>query len=218
MTSPKLTGKNAGTVPAVSDFALGDWTRTREVMRAGLHLPLGQAWQAQTDPRLAPGEAFLGVQGDWLVFYGKVRDEKPANPARRLNELGYTMGDVLEIFVRDDRGPLYYEFHVTPENQRLQLRFPDAQSLRGGKPVETWTVADDIFESATQIAPGQDGWELLLRTDLARLFGSRPKRIHFLIGRYDYQPGQPKPVLSSSAPLTECNFHSLHAYHEADLA
>jgi hypothetical protein len=207
-----------GQIPFVASLGGLDWARIEKIMPTGLRLPLGQSWLTQPEPEFSNGEAWLGLEGAHLCFYAKLQDDRPSNAAVRRNEMACELGDVVELFLqREDRAD-YYEFHVTPENQRLQLHFPKTGALQSGLPVKSWMVEEDLFESSTRIDPSQTSWEAFLRVDLAALLGVPPFTLHFLIGRYDYQPGRSKPVISSAGQIPICDFHRLDAWSTAEVS
>lgn len=182
-----------------------DWEEIHRALAPGFLQTLGQPWLAQPDPRFAPGVVRIGLQGTNLLLLAELTDLEPANRAAGWNEPTWKLGDVLELFFQAEE-PLaedYYEFHVTPENQRLQLHFPSGdvfrQTCRGVVPLSTCHVNESLFESRVRIAPARDRWEVFMRIDLAPLFPDSagvPGKIRFLVSRYDYQPGEAMPVRS----------------------
>jgi hypothetical protein len=136
----------------------------------------------------------------------------------RRNEETWKTGDVVELFLQNDGSPDYYEFHLTPENQRLQLHFPDAAALRSGLPLRTWMVEKEIFESFTRVDMLRMRWQALMRINLSSLWGARPRRLRFLAGRYDAQPDGARAVASASGRLTAFDFHNLPEWSRGELA
>lgn len=107
----------------------------------------------------------------------------------------------------------YYEFHVTPSNSVLQLRFDGEGEA---KSLEEHLVAEPLFNSETSLTP--DGWSVSARIPLDGLFPTTHPEWLFSFGRYDYTPGQPKPVISSTSPHTVCNFHRRKEWRRVRLA
>jgi hypothetical protein len=96
----------------------------------------------------------------------------------------------------------YYEFHVTPSNSVLQLRFEgDGES----KSLEDQMVAEPLFISETSLT--HEGWSVVARIPLDGLFPTTHPEWLLSFGRYDYTVGQAKPVISSTSPHAICNFH-----------
>jgi hypothetical protein len=111
----------------------------------------------------------------------------------------------------------YYELHVTPENQRSQFRFAQAECAReiiNANPdkstTELFSVDDPIFESKTKIITDQNKWYTLAAINPQSMIESNDNRIVncffynfcrkniFESGREEY---------SSTAELSEFNYH-----------
>ena len=209
-------------IPQVAGFALGDWAATERAMKAGVKLEFRQPWLPTQEADFKPGHVWLGVHGDELVAYGVLEDDQPSNRATAWNDPTWMTGDALEFFFHAEGRPGYFEFHVTPENQRLQLFFPSMASFREKRPYRTWAIAESRFESATRINATQTSWEAVMRIKLAlvldepRADGSR--RFRYSFSRYDYQPGRKPPVVSATTPLSAPNFHNVPEWSWAEAA
>jgi hypothetical protein len=204
-------------IPAVPDFASGDWEATGRAMRQGVRLEFRQGWK--TEPN--PGEVWLGVIGDELVAYGVFRDDEPANRAKEWNAPTWMTGDVWEFFFQAEGRPGYYEFHVTPENCRLQLFFPDRASFHAKRGHRHWAIAESKFESAARVNEARTGWEAIMRVPLARVLDlprtDGVRRFKFSFSRYDYQPGRDKPVTSATPKLSAPDFHNMDEWEWAEV-
>jgi len=167
---------------------------------------MGQAWKAKLDPHFQPGRVRVGwseiqAAGEAAIWiYAALSDRSPANSASEPNERTWQMGDVFEIFVAPGPAGTYHEFHVTPENQTLQLKIEDYPT-------------QENFE-ASKLAPGPL-WSTTFHTPgLWHVFASFPvalsadqDRGFFSFSRYDYQPDLEAPILSSTSPHRNSNFH-----------
>ncbi|MFA6289663.1 MAG: hypothetical protein WC661_19960 [Opitutaceae bacterium] len=209
-------------IPPVEGFALDDWEATVLAMKAGVRLDLRQPWLTQAEADFQPAQVWLGIQGDELVAYAWLRDDQPSNRTVQWNEATWMKGDVLELFFHAEGRPGYFEFHVTPENQRLQLFFPSAAAFRERRKFHTWAIAESRFESAARINDTRTGWEVAMRIKLALVLdgprddGSR--RFRFSFSRYDYQPGRVRPVTSATPPLSKPDFHNMSEWSWAEAA
>ncbi len=210
-------------IPAVTRFELGDWDATARSMAAGARLDFGQPWLPEIEPDFAPGEVWLGVSGDDLIVYGVLKDDQPANRATNWNERTWLTGDALEFFFQAEERPGYYEFHVTPEDCRLQLFFPSRAAFAERGPLQRLMIAESRFESATRVNATRTGWEAIMRVKLPLVLdepredGSR--RFRFLLSRYDYQPGRVRPVMSAATnALNAPNFHDVDRWTWAEAA
>lgn len=200
-------------IPPVPRFDLGDWEATTRAMATGLRLELGQSWLPQAESDIAPGVVWLGVSGDELVVYGVFQDEAPANRATAWNDRTWLTGDVLEFFFQAEGRLGYHEFHVTPENCRLQLFFPSRAAFHERRGHAYWSVAESRFESATQVNASRTAWEAVMRIKLPLVLdeprADSSRRFKFSVSRYDYQPGRAKPVQSSTSAFTAPEFHNI---------
>ena len=209
-------------IPPVQGFALGDWVATERAMAAGVALDFRQPWLPREEADFKPGRVWLGVLGDELAVHAVLHDEQPANRAVRWNEPTWLTGDVLEFFFQAEGRAGYYEFHVTPENQRLQLFFPSTEAFHEHRGHRPWSVAESRFGSVARVNAAHTRWEAVMRVPLALVLdgpredGSR--RFRFSFSRYDYQPGRKRPVLSTTAPLSAPSFHHIPEWSWAEAA
>lgn len=209
-------------VPVVPDFALGDWEATERAMSAGVRVELGQPWKKEPNPHYKPGAVRMGVIGAELVAYGMFEDDQPANRARTWNEPTWMTGDVWEFFFQAEGRPGYHEFHVTPEDCRLQLFFPSSAAFREGRGHRHWSSMEKQFASAARVNAERTRWEAVMRVPLDRVFeGPRAdatRRFKYLFSRYDYQPGRPAAETSASGKLSRPDFHNIAAWQWAEAA
>ncbi len=209
-------------IPPVESFALGDWEATMRAMKAGVRLDFRQPWLLQPEADFQPAQVWLGIQGDELVVYAWLRDDQPSNQTVQWNEATWMKGDALELFFHAEGRPGYFEFHVTPENQRLQLFFPNAAAFRERRKHHHWAISESRFESTTRINDVRTEWEAVMRIKLALVLdgprddGSR--RFRFSFSRYDYQPGRVRPVTSATTPLSKPDFHHIPEWSWAEAA
>ncbi|AHF92792.1 hypothetical protein OPIT5_23975 [Opitutaceae bacterium TAV5] len=217
-------------IPRVQPPSGSGWGDIRQALASGLVQRLGQPWRDQPETAFAPGCVWLGLHESTLLIHAELADREPANRATVPNERTWELGDVLELFLKaeaSDTGTgssAYYEFHITPENRRLQLRFPATAALRDIREkratLDSFMIADSLFESRTEISRGRDAWQVYARFDLRPLFpdpAGIPSGLRFLISRYDYQPGAARPVLScnESSRLARPDFHHIPGWTQA---
>jgi hypothetical protein len=132
------------------------------------------------------------------ILWADLTDEAPTNAATRPNQRTWELGDVFEIFLAAQVDGPYYEMHVTPENQTLQLEIVSRE-----KPFDEWIMQDGPSWSAAWLTP--DGWQILAALPLSLIGGQSEGLLS--LSRYDYQPGRAKPVISSSSRHEAPNFH-----------
>ncbi|MFW5894125.1 MAG: carbohydrate-binding family 9-like protein [Verrucomicrobiota bacterium] len=178
-------------------------------------IAFGQAWRDCPQENLRPAVARVARADDSLLIYAILEDEHIFNPVTEHNEPAFTKGDVFEIFLRPDQQSAYFEFHVNPQNQKFQLRIPSAEEFhkdRGGCGMpHDWLIRDWQFESRVKLEPEHARWRVLVQIPLSRIVergsASPGTTMRFSFSRYDYPaPGQ-EPVLSSTSPHRQLNFH-----------
>jgi hypothetical protein len=132
------------------------------------------------------------------------------------------LGDVFELFFRpsDDR-PEYYEFQANPRSVILELPFPKRDTtafLRlAALPPSGFKAVATVDGTLDRPGDRDRGWAVEGRIPWTTFAptGGRPKPgavWRFALCRFDYGPEGTKPVLMSSAPLREPNFHKYEDY------
>jgi hypothetical protein len=191
----------------------------------GVWQPLRQTWLGEktTDGGFQPGGARVGWHALGLSYEVVLFGAGQRNDARELNELTWERGDVCEIFLHDTATDYYIELHVTPENQRLQLRFPfgaiDAVR-RGDAPIEDFMISDPRWVD-TVVERSADFFRVHVIIP-ARAFAERgvldsASRLRTAVCRYDYRATPPVAILSSTASLDAPWFHCPEAWTPLDL-
>jgi len=175
---------------------------------------LGQAWLAKEESGFAPAFVRIGWRGDSLLVFAELTDADIFNFATAHNQRAWELGDTFEIFLKPAGHPAYFEFQVTPNNQRVQLRFANLdalENLRKKGPIESVLMPGEIFHSRTWIPPHAKCWYVYAEINAANLdnhTGSlQGKRWHFSFSRYDYTSWRKKPVISSTTPHAKPDFH-----------
>ena len=175
---------------------------------------LRQAWRAEPEPEFAPAVVRTGWRGNSLLVFAELDDADIFSRATAHNQRMWELGDVLEIFLSPENSASYVEFHVTPNNYRLQLRFPDTATLRRAQAenrFEHLLLLDGVFHSGTWVLPENKKWFALAEIPAA-VVGGVDKRIagmrwKFSFSRYDSTRGRPAPVCSSTSPHAQLDFH-----------
>ncbi len=197
-------------------FDSENWDSIDAAFKAAQSCPLRQAWRSAPEPGFRPGSVRMGWSETALLVYAELEDEDIFNPLTELNALSFKQGDVFEIFLRPVDQPAYFEFHVTPQNQKLQLRFPTAEAvaeLRAAKaeiPKE-WKIYDWILHTRVEVCPCPSKWRVFAEMPFDRVAETRRpgpgSQWLFSFSRYDYTRGKEAPVLSSSSPHRVVDFH-----------
>ena len=199
----------------LSTFDRANWESVAQAFADAQSCQLGQYWLNEPHPRFQPAVVRTGWAANTLWVYAELTDLDIYNEATRLNEMTYEMGDVFELFLRPLPQEHYFELHVTPENQKLQLHLPGAGTIEairdGHHTLQEFMVPEIIFYSQTKVLPARQQWRVLARVEGAAVVDSKAIKPGdewlFSFSRYDYTRGEAAPVVSSTSPHTVLNFH-----------
>ncbi|MEI6168276.1 MAG: hypothetical protein WCS52_13915 [bacterium] len=200
---------------------LESWERIGQVFANVPGVESQQAWRAEPAPEFRSMRVKTGWTRDALYIYAELEDADIFNPEKQFNAPSFLSGDVFEIFLRPCDQESYVELHVTPENQKLQLRIPSASVFvepraKPGIPPE-WFI-NRVIESRVRVNPDAQRWEVVAEIPFAmvcEVFLPKPSdRWLFSFSRYDYTRGREKPVLSSTSPHAVLNFHRQEEWGE----
>ncbi len=134
--------------------------------------------------------------------------------------------DVFELFFKPSATkPDYYEFQVNPLNTQLELYFPSrgAGGYRRFAPVTRLGMDSAVKLNGTLnkyddrdkgwVVEGRIPWTAFKPTGGRPVVGDKWK---FALCRYDYSAYLERPSLSSTAPLTQPDFHRYEDYGELE--
>jgi hypothetical protein len=205
---PQLT---CATLPA---FDAADLASVQRAFQSATRVTMGQGWQPALSPEFAPAEVRVGWREDALLVLAELTDRDIHTAATGLNQRMWELGDVLEIFLRPAGQETYFEFHVTPNNQRLQLRIPDTATLRRAQAANVFhdfLLPGQAFQSTVWLQPEDQKWFVLAEIPSRVVSGqdrlAAGSRWHFSFSRYDYTRGAAEPVISSTSPHIKADFH-----------
>lgn len=198
-------------------FDAGDWAATARAFAAADEVELGQHWLAQLEPNFRPASVRAGYTKDALWVYAHLDDDDIFNAATDFNQNIWELGDCFEIFLRPAGDSVYYEFHISPENRILQLRWPDKRAVyHTGGDISPFLMWNSRLHSQTQINREENYWRVLVGLSWEFL-GAHPQTTDapwaFSFGRYDASCDQ-KTVLSSSSPHPTVSFHRQQEWGE----
>jgi hypothetical protein len=205
-----------GSLPA---FERADLESLRRAFQSATPCQLQQAWRDEAEAGFSPGVVRTGWRGNSLLVFAELTDLDVFNGATKLNQRAWELGDVFEMFLRPVEKKSYVEFQVTPNNQKLQLRYPDASTagwaLKMGR-LEEFFVADEAFYSMTWVESQKCRWYVFAEIPALAVCGLNESIEHtqwrFSFGRYDYTRGVKEPVASSTSPHAKPDFHRQHEW------
>jgi len=199
-------------LPAIETTA--DLIAVIHAFRAAPVCKLQQAWRTEPEPGFAPATVRVGWRDNTLLLLAELEDADVFTFARHNNERLWELGDTLEIFLRAADQPAYSEFHVAPNNLRLQLGFTSAdhseQARRNGS-FASLIVHDITFNSRTWVLPKINCWYAFVEIPVASVSHAPDcltgLKCQFSFCRYDYTRGCPVPVISSTSAHSRPDFH-----------
>lgn len=161
------------------------------------------------------------VWDDEAVYYAGVMTDSEVRAFGSHRNDTLWDGDVFELFLKPDAARLeYFEFQANPRALVFEMAF----AARGKRP-EHYEDGPILGNKAVVVVDGtldhpgdkDRSWTVEGRIPWSAfaLTGAKPKPGDswlFAICRYDYGPEGTKPVLMSSAPLTQPNFHRYEDY------
>jgi hypothetical protein len=198
----------------LSAYAADKLSEVRAAFQRADSCALQQVWLAGPGEDFAPATVRAGWRGNSLRVFAELDDADIFSRATAHNQRMWELGDVLEIFLHPVISPSYVELHVTPNNRRLQLRFPDTATLRRAQAsnfFDDLMLPDGVFQSRTWTRPEKRKWYVHAEIPFALVCGSdklpagKPWRFSF--SRYDCTQGRREPVISSSSPHAQPDFH-----------
>jgi hypothetical protein len=205
--------------PCLECRELGDYdTKSLVAVRAAFrpadNCVLRQAWRREPERNFMAAVARIGWRGPSLRVFAALHDADIFTQATAPNQRLWELGDVLELFLQPADSPAYVELHVTPNNLRLQLRYPDTAALRRAQQaddINEFILPDGAFLAHTWLEPEHRKWYVHAEIPAGLVGGAeafppvQPWRFSF--GRYDYTRGRKQPIISSSSPHARPDFH-----------
>lgn len=170
-----------------------------------------QAWRETPQCEMEPSRVQIGWREKKFWVFAEMTDKDIVNPATKLNEETYQLGDTFEIFIADKRLPHYLELHVSPFNQQMQLWVPRAKHSHDDGEWQTHFIDEPIFQSWTQVSCEENRWRVLAAVAFDQLTGKQiiQSGVEWLasFSRYDYTTGKNHPILSSTSLHRQLDFH-----------
>lgn len=199
--------------PRVSvDIAGASLSEARDAFADAQPHSMLQAWRGSPEPGFRPATVRVGWQDERLLVLAELADDDIWTAATGHGQRFWELGDTFEIFLAAEGVTQYIECHVTPLNQRLQLRFPlEGPAALGPDPFANALVPGDDFDSRVWLADDRRGWTViaaipgaLAGVSSASLAGTAWR---YSFSRYDASSSTAAPVISSTSP------HPVPAFH-----
>jgi hypothetical protein len=184
----------------------------------GSAIELRQFWRSELQAEFRPGRVWVGCTPEGLQVFARLEDDRIHSPLVGFNEPAFQTGDVFEIFLQPYGAEHYYEFHVNPDNQLFQLRIPSSREFRADRRdgSEGWKIREPVIRSRVQLLPEDQEWRVWATIPFSAVnegripLPSEPWRFSF--SRYDHSDTEVPPVLSSTSPHTQLDFHCIEEW------
>ena len=176
-------------------------------------LPLRRWWEG---PDAMPNEAavaYVGADDAGLSFYVCAQDSDVFSHATADNQRMWTLGDVIEFFIKPGRDRTdYWEIHVTPNDYIMDLSIPDREAFTSGEVSfdEALAPSSDTVKRV-EVFADQSKWAVEVNIPWAAFavpgVPAAGTVWQFAVCRYNCNGGLENPEHSSTAPLAEPGFH-----------
>jgi len=178
-------------------------------------LSLARDRLARGDVLREPGEVRLAWDGEY--FYAGVRfvDTDVLARGQRDQMHHYQLGDVVELFLKPEEDPGYWELYATPAGRKSSFFLPEKRKLTDRDC--GLRVAARVNGSLNDSRDRDHGWTAEMAVPVASLSApGRPfrpgARWRILVARYNHGQGLPEPELSMVPQLSRTDFHLLEEY------
>ncbi len=201
---------------ALAKFKTSELAEVQEAFAGATKISMRQGWLPKEEESFAPAEVAIGWRNGSLLVFAELTDRDVFTRATKPNQKMWELGDVFEMFLSVKGQPAYFEFHVTPNNQWLQLRFADStvvdQLRKGVGDFSSCLIKKKVFRSAVWRRSREEKWFVYAEIPAKVICESKAARKHgvweFSFSRYDYTRRPKRRVISSTSPHKKPNFHA----------
>jgi hypothetical protein len=198
----------------IPHFDLESWPSIESAFAGARACHTRQFWKPALEPAFRAARIKVGWRDGSLLVHAVLDDDDIFNSVIEFNEPAYMKGDVFEMFLRPvDQDP-YFEIHVSPVNQKFQVRFPSAAAFQGrpqGSLPPEWMIRNRVIESRVLVEPEQKRWRVLAKVPFDMIAEKSTPTVGskwlFSFSRYDYTRGAEDPVYSSTSPHMKLSYH-----------
>jgi hypothetical protein len=183
----------------------------------------GYAFAFSTDCKGLPSEG-AAVRFAWndngLFVAADLEDAHRVSLIREDEQLHYTSGDVLELFLKPRHAPYKWEMYVTPFGNKSTLFFPEWPCQQSA---EECLVNHDYRGLEVSVEETAAGWKARLFVPASQLTALGAAWAHgaewtVLCGRYNYDSAELRNPECSMAPaLRTTDFHLIDEYARLEL-
>ena len=207
-------------------FNIDDWKAAEELFKTAEFAEFQQGWADKPSHDFRPAKAAAAWTGTSLIVYAELCDDDIFNDTgeEEFNRIAIGSGDVFEIFLRPAGQDSYYEIHVSPRNQKFQIRLPFPNCFQKLKQdfkspdemLESFKIWNPVVRSRVSIDRAARKWRVLAEIPFSMLVEketvSAGLKWRFSFCRYDYTRPAMNPAYSSTSPHSAINYHLVDEY------
>jgi len=181
-----------------------------------------QGWEGPDAVPREGGVAYVGCSPEGLWFYTCLQDSDIFSKATANDQQMWTLGDVVEFFVKPGRDRNdYWEIHITPNGYIMDLYITDREAfLEGRIPFEDALSHRSRSTYEVEVFENQRKWctEICIPWEAFKMEAGPPEGgvWQFAVCRYNCNGGLEDPELSSVAPYTRAAFHRYEEFLELE--
>lgn len=153
------------------------------------------------------GSVRFTADAECLYIHFTLNDRDIVADCREHQQPLYLYGDTVELFLKPEDSPEYWELHVDPNGNRTSIHFPGRSYSRLQK--RQWPAALPGFRAVSRRTA--TGWTAELAVPWREL-GGRTRRFRVLAGRYNYGRELDQVAHSSFPRLPRATFHRYELY------
>lgn len=176
-------------------------------------------WVEQTGP-FEGGQVRLAYDDTCLYVGTKVIDTDVIQDAVEDQDHFYRSGDLIEVFIKSENSPSYWEIYGTPNGLRTTFKF-----VSRGYSRTIWDELDDSYKCAATVQGTlnnykdlDEGWTLEMAIPIKMIEEwtgvkfTPDQNWTILIARYNYLYGRGSQQYATVPAIPEVNYH-LHEYY-----
>lgn len=175
-----------------------------------------QAWLTEPESGFQSGEVKVGWRPDGFRMHAKLQDRDVFNPEREFNRRFFLQGDTLEWFVQPPESEAYWEFHIGPDAQLYQVRFPSRPAfdqIRATGIPSDWMMTEPVIDATCRIEGGFWTLEAFLPISMLERGHIQAKEVwRMSFCRYDYNREPDSLILSSTSSIRRPDFHRIEEW------
>jgi beta-N-acetylhexosaminidase len=184
---------------------------------------LKQSWLPTPDSGFNLTDVKVAWNPEGLYVFARLQDEDIFSNSTDFNQRLWELGDVFETFIHLEKSDAYYEFHVSPNNHVMQIRFdvsltPAQRRLQ----LPDLFMPEQVVRSTVWVNEAKNQWCVLLVIPASVLKTSgifvSGDTLNVSFSRYDYNHASKEPILSSSSDFKELDFHRRENWGKLRLA